>query len=147
MIKVRDCVTIQDNVRLSATGYSTYGNQIVLQIKDQVFIGYGSVLESNKYIELNRYCMVGPYCYISDSNHVHHLNNGLFSTLGGIYKSVIIKENCWIGDHSIILPGVTMNENSIVAANSTVLKDINKGSLNAGSPSIEKRINSDDNKK
>ena len=141
-IIIGNFVTIQDNVRLTATNYSKNAKRCSILIKDNNFIGYGSIIDSNQYVELNSHCMIGPYCYITDSNHVHHFNDDVFTTLGGIYKNVIIKKNCWIGSHSIVLPGVIINDNSVVAANSTVLKDINAGTLNAGSPSIEKKTNS-----
>lgn len=145
-IIIEDFVTIQDNVRLTATGYSRNTRDYSLIIRNNSFIGYGSIIDSNQYIELNSYCMIGPYCYITDSNHVHHLNDDFFTLLGGIYKDVIIKKNCWIGAHSIVLPGVTIDENSIIGANSTVLKNINKGTLNAGSPTVEKKRNSEKEK-
>lgn len=140
-IIIGDFVTIQDNVRLTALGYSKNTKDYCLIIKNNNFVGYGSVIDSNQYIELDSYCMVGPYCYITDSNHIHHLNNDLFPLLGGEYRNVIIKKNCWIGAHSIVLQGVTINKNSIIAANSTVLKDICTGTLNAGSPTVEKKRN------
>lgn len=142
-IKIGNFVTIQDNVKLTATGYSNKKNEFLIQINDNNFIGYGSVIESNESVVLNSYCMLGPYCYITDSNHIHQLNQNQFAKLGGIYKEVVIKQNCWLGAHSIILPGVTINENSVIAANSTVLKNIRKCTLNAGTPAIEKRHNSE----
>jgi len=139
-IKIGDNVTIQDNVRLTATGYSKCSDKFLITIEDHNFIGYGSVIESNKLVRITSYCMIGPYCYLTDSNHIHNLDDNPFPLLGGEYKNLTIKKNCWIGAHCVILPGVTINENSIIAANSTVLKDVNRGSLNAGSPTIQKRI-------
>lgn len=140
-IIIGDFVTIEDNVRLTATNYSKNTKDYSLVIKDNSFIGYGSVLDSNQYIELNSYCMIGPYCYITDSNHIHHLTDDLFPFLGGEYKMVIIQENCWIGAHCTILPGITIKKNSVVGANSVVLKDIEKNTLNAGSPAVQKKKN------
>ncbi|MCK4787616.1 MAG: acyltransferase [Desulfobacteraceae bacterium] len=45
-----------------------------------------------------------------------------------------IKENCFIGDSSIILPNVIVGPNSIVGAGSVVTKDVPPGMVVAGNP-------------
>ena len=47
---------------------------------------------------------------------------------------IIIKENCFIGDSTIILPGVTIGPNSIVGAGSLVTRDIPPNTVAAGNP-------------
>lgn len=45
-----------------------------------------------------------------------------------------IGRNCFIGAHSIIMPGVTIGDGSIVAAGSVVTKTVPPGSLVGGNP-------------
>ncbi len=45
-----------------------------------------------------------------------------------------MKRNCWIGANSVILPGVTIGENSVVAAGSVVTKDVPADTVVAGVP-------------
>lgn len=45
-----------------------------------------------------------------------------------------IGKNCFIGAHSVILPGVTIGDSSIVAAGSVVNRDVPPGSIVAGNP-------------
>ncbi|HET6249633.1 MAG TPA: DapH/DapD/GlmU-related protein [Tepidisphaeraceae bacterium] len=45
-----------------------------------------------------------------------------------------IGSNCFIGGRSIILPGVTIGDGSIVAAGAIVTKDVPPGSIVAGNP-------------
>lgn len=52
---------------------------------------------------------------------------------------VIIGDYCWIGARSMILPGVTIGECSVVAAGSVVIKDVPPHCLVAGSPAIVKK--------
>src|SRR5262245_7624552 len=47
---------------------------------------------------------------------------------------VRIGDNCFIGAHSIILPGVTIGDSCIVAAASVVVRDLPAGSLATGNP-------------
>jgi acetyltransferase-like isoleucine patch superfamily enzyme len=49
-------------------------------------------------------------------------------------KPIVIKRNAWIGAGAIILPGVTVGENSVVAAGATVAKDVPANSVAAGIP-------------
>jgi len=47
---------------------------------------------------------------------------------------VLIGNNCWIGMNSVILKGVHIGENSVIAAGSIVTSDIPENSLAAGVP-------------
>lgn len=47
---------------------------------------------------------------------------------------VVLKRNCWIGAGAVILPGVTVGENSIVGAGSVVTKDVPDNTVVAGNP-------------
>src|SRR5207248_6322968 len=47
---------------------------------------------------------------------------------------VRIGDNCFVGAHSIILPGVTIGDSCIVAAASVVARDVPPGSMVAGNP-------------
>jgi acetyltransferase-like isoleucine patch superfamily enzyme len=50
------------------------------------------------------------------------------------HRDVRIGDNCFIGAHSIVLPGVTIGDGCIVAAASVVARDVPSGSLVAGNP-------------
>ena len=45
-----------------------------------------------------------------------------------------IGSNCFIGAHSLIMPGVTVGDGSIVGAGSVVVTDVPPGSIVAGNP-------------
>lgn len=49
-------------------------------------------------------------------------------------KSILIKRNAWIGAGATILPGVTIGENSIVAAGAVVNKGVPDNSIVGGIP-------------
>jgi acetyltransferase-like isoleucine patch superfamily enzyme len=51
-----------------------------------------------------------------------------------LVKPVVIKQNAWIGAGVTILPGVTVGENSVVAAGAIVNKDVPANTVVAGIP-------------
>jgi acetyltransferase-like isoleucine patch superfamily enzyme len=52
----------------------------------------------------------------------------------GLYLHTRIGRHCFIGARSIILPGITIGDESVVAAGSVVTKDVPPRSLVAGNP-------------
>jgi acetyltransferase-like isoleucine patch superfamily enzyme len=51
-----------------------------------------------------------------------------------VFGKIEIKDNCFIGINSIILPNVTIGPNSVVGAGSVVTKDVPPNSVVAGVP-------------
>ncbi len=49
-------------------------------------------------------------------------------------KPVVIGDNAWIGGNSVIVPGVTIGNNVVVAAGSIVVNDIPDNVVVAGNP-------------
>ncbi len=56
------------------------------------------------------------------------------STIDDKKGEIVLKENCRIGSHSIIMPGVTIGKNSIIGANSFVNKNIPDNVVAYGTP-------------
>lgn len=57
-------------------------------------------------------------------------------------ESITLKKGSWIGANAIILPGVTVGENSVIGAGSVVTCDIPPFSVAVGSPArVVKKIN------
>lgn len=83
---------------------------------------YGVIIEDN--------VQIGSHCSIYS-----------VSTIDDKKGKVALKKNCKIGSHSVIMPGVTIGENSIVGAFSFVNKDIPSGVVACGIPiKIKKKI-------
>lgn len=49
-------------------------------------------------------------------------------------KEVSIGNDCWIGGHTVVMPGVTIGDGVTVGASSVVTKDIPSYSVAVGSP-------------
>ena len=115
---------------------------------------------------------IGNHCNIGDYNHISAINkvmlgNGVLtgryvtitdnghgilssenSTIPPAYRDLVSKgevsigNNVWIGDKAIILPGVHIGDNVIIAANSAVTKDVPSNCIVAGVPGkIIKQLN------
>lgn len=51
-----------------------------------------------------------------------------------LHKPIVIKKNAWIGGRSMILPGVTIGENAVVAGGAVVTKDVPANTIKGGNP-------------
>ena len=59
---------------------------------------------------------------------------GYFKKTGHVHKPVTIKDGAWIGAGAIVLPGVTVGEQAVVAAGAVVTRDVPDATLVAGVP-------------
>jgi len=94
---------------------------------------------------------IGAFTYINAKNGVivedyvqigSHCSIYSVSTIDNKEGKVILKKNCRIGTHSVIMPGVTVGENSIIGAFSFVNRDIPNNTVAVGVPAkVIKRIN------
>lgn len=102
----------------------------------------------NLHIYGNPYVMFGtePWC-ITLGNNVHITKECLFITHDGgtlLFRDIIpdleitapikIGNNVYIGTRSMILPGVTIGDNVIIAAGSVVTKDVPENTVFGGVP-------------
>ncbi len=75
-------------------------------------------------------CRLGPRVNLITENHPVDLSKRKHLDV----KSILIKRNAWIGAGATILPGVTIGENSIVAARAVVNKDVPDNGIVGGIP-------------
>lgn len=118
----------------------------------KIIIGKNTSIRTNcilycaKRIEIGDNVIFADNVIISDTNHhpVHPqdrlkmIDSGWSSILWSWNfahsKEVKIGNNVWIGQFSRILKGVTVGDNSIIASNSVVIKDIPPNTIVAGNP-------------
>lgn len=56
-------------------------------------------------------------------------------------KPITIGDDCWIGGHVVILPGVTIGQGCTIAASSVVTRDVPPWSVAMGSPArVRKQV-------
>ena len=120
-----------------------------LTIGDNVGISNSTIVCWNR-IEIGNNVMIGGSCKIWDTNF-HSLNpaaRGNEEDNDVKTAPIYIKGNVFIGAGTIILKGVTIGENSIIAAGSVVNKNIPPNVIAGGNPCIiiKKLIFNDDKK-
>lgn len=130
--------------------YKIYGLDInTTQIFPRCFIGNSNIsIGKNTYI--NYKCFfntagginIGNNCNIAYKvtfcTSTHEIGDCKRRAGNPICKPIVIKNGCWIGANSIILPGVTIGEGCIIGAGSVVTKDCEPNGLYIGNPA--KRI-------
>lgn len=79
--------------------------------------------------------MIGPGVYFFCQNHkFDNLNTPIIDQGYCDSEEITLKRGCWISANSVLLKGVTVGSNSVVAASSVVTKDVPDGVVVAGSP-------------
>ena len=86
-------------------------------------IGAFSYINAKKGVTIEDEVQIGSHCSIYS-----------ISTIDDSAGEVVLKENCKIGSHSTILPGVTIGINSIIGAHSLVNRDIPNDVIAFGVP-------------
>lgn len=109
----------------------------------------GSRISASDSITLGDGVMLANGAYITDSDW-----HGLYDRIArdDTPYPVVIGNNVWLGDHATVLKGVSIGDNSVVAAGAVVTKDVPANVVVAGNPatvvktldaSVEKKTRSD----
>lgn len=100
----------------------------LLNLESDVSLNYGCMFFCHKRISVGEGTEFGPNVLIYDHDHDFRVAGGL-KEKKFTYGEVIIGKNCWIGAGCIILRGVHIGDNAVVAAGSVVTKDIPANTL------------------
>ncbi len=108
-------------------------------IGDNCNIGDYNHISAVNRISIGSGLLTGRYVTITDNSHGSlSIENSLVPPANRELESkgeVVIGNNVWIGEKVIILPGVHIGDNVIIAANSAVTHDVPSNSVIAGVPS------------
>jgi len=101
----------------------------MVQNKDGLKLGYKTDIGAFTYINakngviIEDFVQIGSHCSLYSS-----------STIDNKEGQITLKKNCKIGSHSLVMPGVTIGENTIIGAFSFVNKDVPSNVVAAGAP-------------
>lgn len=110
--------------------YCDYGCNIY--VGSNFFANYDCVILDCAEVHFGDNCMLGPQVGIYTATHPLdpiERASGLESA-----KPIHIGNNCWIGGHATINPGVTLGNNVVVASGSVVTKSFGDNLVIGGNP-------------
>jgi len=99
-----------------------------LNLEKNTDIGAFTYINAKYGVEIQEEVQIGSHCSIYSE-----------STIDNKHGKIILKRNCRIGSHSLIMPGVTVGENSIIGAFSFVNKSIPDNVIAVGIPAKIKK--------
>lgn len=104
------------------------GSNAKLYIGDNSWFNSGCMLTCAETIEIGEHVLVGQNVMIYDHNHRYTSKESIDKQ--GLDKGAItIKDNVWIGSGCIILQGVVIGANSVIAAGTIVKENVPANSL------------------
>lgn len=131
----------------SSIGYYVFDQYGGGNIEHGAFFGNGRGLMCGKGVGLGVNCQIQRPCQIGDEvlmgpdvriytmNHRADRTDVPIGMQGMTEKrKVTIGNDVWIGERAIIMPGVTIGDGSIIAANAVVTKDVPPYSIVGGVP-------------
>jgi acetyltransferase-like isoleucine patch superfamily enzyme len=126
---------------------------VELHTESHIQVGSGTSFQRgvvlNGAVAIGRGCIFAPGVFISSGKHIYDLKPAWpIRAQEGLYargedpdvaryivdRPVRIDEDCWIGVHVAIAPGVRIGRGAIVGANSVVTRDIAPYAIVAGAP-------------
>ncbi len=140
-------VTVRGRPKIVNQGRMTFGDRVrlvsdvatlelvslesgYLDIGDNVFINYGSSLVAAEHIRIGNDCLIGTHVMVMDCDF-HRVEDKAWDTTG---QPIILQERVWLGNRSMVLKGITIGHDAVVAAGSVVTKDVPPRSVVAGNP-------------
>lgn len=97
-----------------------------------VYANFNLTLVDDTHIYIGDHVMIGPNVTIATAGHP--VDPQYRERIAQFNIPIHIGRNVWIGANSVILPGVTIGENSVVGAGSIVTKNIPSNVVAVGNP-------------
>lgn len=120
--------SVPDTLRVFPPFYTDFGKNI--HIGENVFINACCHFQDHGGVTLGDGCQIGHNVVFATLNHGIEPENRRFT-----YPApIVLGRNVWVGSNSTILQGVTIGDNSVVAAGAVVTKDVPADTIVGGVP-------------
>lgn len=119
-----------NSIYVESTFNCDYG--INIHVGENFYANYGCVILDVAEVRIGNNCFMAPQVGIYTATHPIDptlRNSGL-----EYGKPIVIGDNCWIGGHATINPGVTLGDNVVVASGAVVSKSFGDNVVIAGNP-------------
>ncbi len=134
-IEIGQCATVisEPCSRVKIAVWGRQPGEGRIRIGDNVLISPGTRISASDEIIIGHGVMMANGVYITDSDW-HDLYDR--TERSPAVRPVHIADNVWLGDGATILKGVTIGENSVVAASAVVTRDVPANVVVAGNPAV-----------
>ncbi len=114
-VVIRPSVTITYPWKLTLGDYAWVGDDAVLYNLAPITIGANAVVSQKSYL------CTGSHDYLSDHFDIYA-------------EPIVIGEKCWLATDVFVAPGVTVGNNTVVGARSSVFKSLPENKICRGNP-------------
>ena len=130
MLKEMFC-EIGENCYIEPPLHSNWGGKHV-HFGNNVYANFGLTLVDDTHIYVGDYTMFAPHVTLATAGHpiLPELREKIYQFNAPIH----IGRNCWLGAGVVVLPGITIGDNSVIGAGSIVTKDIPPNVVAYGNP-------------
>lgn len=120
-----------ENCYIEPPLHSNWGGKHV-HFGSNVYANFNLTLVDDTHIYVGDCTMIGPNVTLATAGHpiLPMLREEVYQ----FNLPVRIGRNCWLGAGVIVLPGVTIGDNTVVGAGSIVTRDLPSGVVAAGNP-------------
>ena len=116
---------------IEAPFHANWGGKHV-HLGSHVYVNYNLTLVDDTHIYIGDHVMIAPNVVIATGTHPIHPE--LRRKEAQFNLPVHIQDNVWLGAGCLVMPGVTIGENSVIGAGSVVTKDIPANVVVVGNP-------------
>lgn len=120
----------KEEITIKAPFHCDYGEYIT--VGERFFANYDTKILDGGLVTFGDDVRIGPGCTFITITHALDPE----SRKAGVqsFKPITVGDNVWFGANCTILPGVTIGDNSVIAAGSVVAKDVPESVMVAGVP-------------
>lgn len=119
-----------ENILVESNFQCDYGYNI--SVGENFYMNHNCVILDGNKVEFGDNVFIAPNCGFYTAGHpldYETRNKGLEYA-----KPIKVGNNVWIGGNVVVLPGVTIGDNSVIGAGSVVTKDIQSNVVAVGNP-------------
>jgi len=119
-----------DNCHIEPPLQANWGRHT--HLGNRVYVNFNLTLVDDTHVHIGDDVLIGPNVTITTAGHP--VEPELRKSTHQFNMPVHIGDNVWIGSNAVLLPGVSIGENSVIGAGSIVTKDIPANVVAVGNP-------------